>query len=270
MISTFCKAAQVFSDSRYEKAAVRATQDLLKLFSEEGRLVHTRSGSKSIPGFLDDYAYFISALLDLYETTFNIEWLKSALRFTDEGIKRFYDEVQGGFYTTSEEDTKVPSRSKQPLDTSLPSGDGIMLENLLRLAEYTLNTTYRNKVETTLRLYNSQISQYPLSSASFLSTLHRFLSSPVSFVISGKMEWSSTKTMLQTIRQANVENACVAIVEPTVNETYRDFPLLHGKTNPDDTAVVYICESMKCREAIKSISVLKDFLKERVRSNTYT
>ena len=96
-------------------------------------------------GNLDDYAFFISALMDFYETSFDIEYLSQAIKFQDDLIKYFWDNKEGGFYFTAADSEKLLIRKKEIYDGAIPSGNSVSLVNLIRLHKFTGNLGYEEK-----------------------------------------------------------------------------------------------------------------------------
>src|SRR5207244_10308064 len=124
MISAFAKAAQVLDDQRYLAAAQRATAFVLNRMydAESSRLLRRfRDGEAAIHGFLDDYAFMIAALLDLYEADFNPEHIATAMKLTAKMRELFEDPASGGFFSTMTGDSSLVLRMKDDYDGAEPS-----------------------------------------------------------------------------------------------------------------------------------------------------
>ena len=141
MISAFSKAARAFGNSLYKDTAVQAVKFVMtSLTTEEGRLLHRfRNGDAGITGNLDDYAFIISALIDLYETTFDIDLLKTAIELNAHIITHFYDEKNGGFFFTPDYGEELITRNKEIYDGAIPSGNSAAIHNLMKLGRITGN-----------------------------------------------------------------------------------------------------------------------------------
>ncbi|PSQ73035.1 MAG: thioredoxin domain-containing protein, partial [Bacteroidetes bacterium QH_6_64_77] len=105
MVAALATAARVFDDPDYEAAARRTAQFLLDTMRDaEGRLLHRyREGEAGIQATLDDYAFLTWGLLELYETTFESQWLRAAQEHLDASLDRFWDAEGGGFYMTPDD-----------------------------------------------------------------------------------------------------------------------------------------------------------------------
>src|SRR5207249_375099 len=138
MISAYARAAQVLDDSRYLEIATRAANFLRRnLYEQKSKLLYRnyREGRSDIEGFADDYAFVIKALLDLYEASFDIEWLKLAVQLQETQDRLFFDEKNGGYFSTSGKDASVFLRMKDDNDGAEPAASSVAALNLLRLSQ---------------------------------------------------------------------------------------------------------------------------------------
>ena len=103
MLSAFAEAARVLKRDDYREIAERNAEFLLnELMTADGRLYHTwKAGEARINGYLEDYAYLIDGLLELYQTTFDSHWYVAAHELADVMIEHFQAPV--GFYDTSDD-----------------------------------------------------------------------------------------------------------------------------------------------------------------------
>src|SRR5213076_2214695 len=138
MISAYARAAQVLDEPRYLEAATRAARCLrTNLYEEKSKLLfrNYRNGSSDIEGFADDYAFIIQGLLDLYEASFDVEWLKFAMELQQTQDRLFFDEKNGGYFSTSGKDESVFLRIKDDNDGAEPAASSVAALNLLRLSQ---------------------------------------------------------------------------------------------------------------------------------------
>jgi len=145
MIAALARASNVLSEPRYLQAAVTAAGFISERMEEEnGTLYHRYAkGERAIEGFLDDYAFLVWGLVEIYEASFEMEYLQAAVELTNTMISRFWDDEDGGFYFTAKGTENPVSRIKQVYDGALPSGNSVALLNLLRLALLTGDSKYR-------------------------------------------------------------------------------------------------------------------------------
>ncbi|MCC7159519.1 MAG: thioredoxin domain-containing protein, partial [Ignavibacteria bacterium] len=140
MITAFAKASQVFGEAGYLEKAKNSAEFILKtLFKPESNtLLHRfRDGEAKIEGTLEDYAFFIQALIDLYESCFDEKYLDHAIKLTGTMINDFYDNEGGGFFDTSGKDKSILVRTKEDYDSAEPTGNSVAILCLLRLSYIT-------------------------------------------------------------------------------------------------------------------------------------
>ncbi len=148
MISGFIDGFKVTGDQTYLKAAEKAARFILQKM-KDGLLMRVFSkGQGHVNGYSEDYAFFIQALIDLYETTFAIDWLKEADDLNREMIRQFWDEAQGGFFFTGEENERLIARSKHPYDNVIPSSNSVAVFNLMRLGYLTGDESLKTESRT--------------------------------------------------------------------------------------------------------------------------
>ena len=154
MISAFARAGRALGERPYLDTAKGAADFCLReLRDGEGRLLKRwREGKAGLPAHLEDYAFFVQGLLDLYEATFDSSYLKAAGELTDLALEHFEDEEKGGFFLTADDGEKLLVRPKEIYDGAIPSGNSVMALNLLRLSKVTGEQVPRIRKQTLFRL----------------------------------------------------------------------------------------------------------------------
>src|SRR5262249_54825426 len=154
------KASQALCEPKYLEAATRA-----KLFLQthvyqpiSGRLKRRyRAGSADIDGYLDDYTFLIQGLLDLYEASFDVRLLSWAIKLQQTQDRLFWDEKQGGYFTTSGQDRSILMRTREAYDSVEPSPNSVAVMNLLRLWQITGQQSYKDKADKTLSAFGPRL-----------------------------------------------------------------------------------------------------------------
>ncbi|MBI5180324.1 MAG: thioredoxin domain-containing protein, partial [Nitrospirae bacterium] len=264
MIAALAKGGRAFNEPEYIEAAKRAADFILKKMRDaNGRLYHRcRDGEAALSGFLDDYAFFIWGLIELYEATFEASYLKSALEFNNILLNHFWDKNNGGFYLTSDDAEVVLIRKKEIYDGATPSGNSAAMLNLLRLGRMTGNTDLEQKAVQISRYFSKTISQAPHGYTLFMSALNFALGPAYEAVIAGSLHRDDTKAMLDALRRQFMPNA-VILFRPCDEET----PEITGIAKftkdllcMDNRATAYVCSNYNCKmpttDAEKMISLL--------------
>lgn len=162
MISGFARAGRVFPSDKYCQVAVKAAQFILdKLTTKDGRLHRSyRQGPAMTEGFADDYAFFIQGLLDLYEATFDVKWLREAERLQSR-MDELFSDPQGGYYSVPDGCRDILIRMKEDYDGAEPSPNSIAAVNLLRLSEMLKKESYRNQAHKTVMAFAGHLDDAP-------------------------------------------------------------------------------------------------------------
>ena len=239
MISAFAKAAQILDEPRYLLAAQRATGFILtRMFHEPSAtlLRRYRDGDAAIPGFLDDYAFFIGALLDLYEADFDPRHVEMAIRLADKMRELFQDPEQGAFFSTAAGDGNLVLRMKDDYDGAEPSGNAAALLVLLRLAHFTDRADYRAAAERTLRALASKITAQPVAVPQMLVGLDYYLSPKREVVIAGAPD-----EFLRQVRSRFMPRTITLLSNATFFPSAAHMHALDGKPT------AYVCENYTCQ-----------------------
>ncbi len=179
MISAHAKAGLILGDSRYTERAVKAARFILTQLYRGNRLLRSYKDNKAkYNAYLDDYAFLIAALLDLYEATHDIQWLEKAIEMDTVLEKNYEDKKKGGFFMTSNDSDDLIAREKPNHDGALPSGNSVTLLNLLRLAEFTTGESYRKRAEKALMSFSATLTSNPIARSVMLLAVDFFLARP--------------------------------------------------------------------------------------------
>jgi uncharacterized protein YyaL (SSP411 family) len=141
MISAYARGAQVLDPAtagRYLEIATRAAKFLQANLYDPSRKILYRSyrgGRSDIEGFADDYAFVIQGLLDLYEASFDVEWLKFATQLQETQDRLFFDEENGGYFSSGGKEESVFLRMKDDNDGAEPAASSVAALNLIRLSQ---------------------------------------------------------------------------------------------------------------------------------------
>ncbi|MGI9227870.1 MAG: thioredoxin domain-containing protein, partial [Gammaproteobacteria bacterium] len=162
MISAHARAGLILGEQKYIERAVLAAEFIKTYLIEESRLFRSyKDDTHKHNAYLDDYAFYTAATLDLYEATHDIEWLNFAIELDTTLSKYYEDDSNGGFFMTSDDHEKLLVREKPYFDGAEPSGNSVAVLNLLRLYEFTSNDSYRIRAEKALKSANQILAERP-------------------------------------------------------------------------------------------------------------
>ena len=256
MISAFAKAAQAFNNNSYAAAATNAYLFIEKyLTDKDGRLIHRfRERESRLPSHVDDYAFLINSLIDLYETTFEIKYLKRAIELNEILIKEFWDEHNGGFYFTSNKSEKLLTRQKDVYDGAIPSGNSIALFSLIKLARLTANTDLENKASELVKYFSAQILRSPSAFTMFMCGLDFLYSVSTEIIIVSETTDNSFINGIDFIRNFFNPNKVLLVKNDNNSiELARAFPFTADMKLKNNKTTFYVCRNFICNKPVNSV-----------------
>lgn len=231
MIAALSLLYRASRDGKYLQSAVSAQTFLEENLSEGLRLSTSwRDGKASEKGFLDDYGFYVAALMELYHSTLDRAYLEKAERLCGEAVRRFADEKNGGFYLADLDDTELFMNPKESYDGAIPSGNSVMAYNLVRLYQLTGKEEYGELAEKQLRYMSAQAQDYPAGHSMFLLAKLIYDNPPDHIVIALKNRADLEKIKERLPLLANV----IAVSQ------CREYPLIN------DSTTFYICKNHTC------------------------
>lgn len=253
-VSALCKGYQVTGDGRYLDAAIRNAEFVQRELWRDGKLTHAWRQSVHSPGeFLEDYAYYIRALIDLYESdnrSDNNRWLEFAVTLADR-VAQFTD-ADGAFYLRPDKQDDLIYRPREESDSSVPAPGSVMLLNLLKLHRLNEKNEYMEMAQRGLRAISGQLARYPSGMTSALFAVDFYLSRKVEIVIVG--EGAVRDGMLQEIHRRFLPNRVIAIAGTSGGTG----PLFEGRASTDGATRGYVCIDSVC--SLPALTV-EDFAK---------
>ena len=259
MISGLTDGFKITGDETFLKAAKEAAQFILREMKQKGRLMRVyKKGRSHTRGYAEDYAFFIQALIDLYETTLEVSWLAEADDLNRAMVDQFWDGKSGGFFYTGRENERLIAQSKNPYDNAVPSPNSIAVLNLIRLGTLTGDESLKEKAEQTLQLFSGFFSTHPSGFSQMLSGLSFFLE-PEEIGILGQRGDPRTQAMVKEIHLAYLPNRIVSFRDPKKGRERDWFPFLHGKPSVE-IPTVYVCRGFTCLPPATNEEALKKIL----------
>jgi uncharacterized protein YyaL (SSP411 family) len=253
MISALARAAQVLDEPVYERAATNAAAFVRAKHYDARRGILRRSyrdGNASVEGFLDDYAFLIQGLLDLYETSFDAQWLVWAVRLQDKQDEVFWDPALGSYFATPTHDSSVLLRMRDEFDGAEPSANSISAMNLLRLSQMTDNAERKVKAEKSFEAFSARLKTSPDSLSQLMSAVDFGASKPKQIIIAGKANAADTRAMLRAVHERYIPNKFIILADGGASQAQivKWLPLVEYMRPMDGKATAYICEDYVCRK----------------------
>ena len=260
MLSGLAEAIKISPQPVYIEAANRSVEFMFTKMFRDGHLLHTyKDGIAKLLGYLDDYAFLAVGLLDLYEATFDRSHLERAVQLANIMASEFWDDMDGAFFYTGKSHEQLVSRAKPVFDASIPSGNAVATQLLLRLYHLTGNGNYLSRAEKVLRSYYDAMESQPFGFAHMLCALDLYLQKPKEIVVVGKREEPDTAKLIRDIHLFYLPNKTFQLIGPE-EPLEKISPLLRGKTQVEGKPTVYVCHNFTCSQPVTHWDDLKPLL----------
>lgn len=243
-VSAFAEGYRTTGKEIYLETARNTINFIMAELFQDGKLLHVwRNGISKGSADINDYAFLIAALIDMYEITFEDEYLRLADKLTVLMIELFRDKEKGGFFNSAvDEDSMLFHRMKTATDQPVPSGNATALTDLIRLASYRDKPEYHIMAEQLIRTFYDEAIENPFSFSSLLSGVYLFLNGVVEITIAGKRDRADVKDLINKLRASYIPDMVINI---------RD---------DDEKTAVYICRNFTCSEPLNEWKDIKKLL----------
>jgi hypothetical protein len=232
-------------------AAARRAADfaLRSLQDEDGRLhKRWRDGEAALPPVLDDYAFLVWGLVELYQATFETDYLGAARRLADTMLADYWGGEDVGFYLSTADRDDLLVRPRELYDGAIPSGYAVATLDLLLLSRLTGETRYEELADEALRAAAGTVSRSPRGSTQLLIALDFAVGPAHEVVVAGAPGAGSTRAMLDGLARPFLPNVVVHLRPPgEARELVALAPYLEAFTPAGDEATAYVCEQFACQ-----------------------
>jgi hypothetical protein len=266
MIASLAIGARVLNDRQYETAACAAADFILSsLRDDKGNLLHCRrSHEAAVPAFLDDYAFLIWGLIELYQTGFDATYLEAAIDLNDRLLAHFWDDRDGAFFFTSNDHEELLFRKKSIHDGAIPSGNSVSAMNLLRLGRMTGDMQLERKAERIGTAFTGLINQGPSAVAFYLTALDYLMGPSHEIVIAGERNSRAVLAVHEALSRRFLPNKVVILVPDgkDAGAIRRIAPFTEPFRGRKGKAVIHVCTDRTCRAPTTDIDEMIRLLSE--------
>ena len=251
MIAALAKSARAFGADAYRAAAARALAFIEKNLMDGERLrVRFRDGEAAHDGHLDDYAFLAFALIEMYETTFDVSYLERAARLAARMTGLFAGGEAGGFFLTASDGERLIARPKEVYDGALPSGNSVAGYVLHRLFKLTAQEMWRDAAEGQLAFLSGAAKDYPAGHAMALVAVmgEVYPSEELVCVTSGP---GAPAELAGFLKKTVLPNRTVLVKTPENAEVLAGLaPFTREYPIPDGGSAYYLCKEGTCRPPV--------------------
>ncbi|HOA23371.1 MAG TPA: thioredoxin domain-containing protein [Aggregatilineales bacterium] len=258
MINSLAQAGRVLGRDDFTGMAADAANFVLNnLRTPDGYLLRSyKDGQAKIDAYLEDYAFLAEALLELYQTTFDLHWFEAARDIVERMVALFWDD-EAGFFDTAEGQEMLITRPQELMDNAMPSGTSGAIAVLARIGLLAGESGWLERVDRVLERLGPAVQQYATAFSYLASQLDFVISQPKEIAIVGKRGSPDTEAMLDIVRKPYRPNQVVALREPDDERAAEVVPLLAGREQIDGVATAYVCRNFTCQLPVNTPSALR-------------
>ena len=258
MITGFLKGYRVTQQDEFLKAAERCISFIEQKITKNGELLHTyKNGEAKLKAYLDDYAYFINALLDYFEIKPTKKYLDAATSYANYLLEHFWDENEKNFFFTADNHEKLIIRTKNIYDLSLPSGNSVAAGALLRLYHITQDKRF---LEISLKIMESlatMSAENPFGFGQLLNGIYMYLQKPIEITVINKID----KEVCEYITKKFLPEAILVTLSNERDlDTLGQLPFFSGKDYDARKTKVYVCKDFTCSLPLETINEIEKLL----------
>jgi uncharacterized protein YyaL (SSP411 family) len=255
MISGFLSGYKVTGNSSYLENARRAIRFIENNLSNGRRLDRVFNKVSKISGYLDDYAFYVEALINLFSIESKSYYLQRAIEYTNSMIERFWDNETNDFFFTPDDNEKLILRTKNHYDLAIPSGNSVAISNLIKLYYYTQNEDFLSKADKMIRRMSRPASGNPFGFGQLLSAMYLRLKTPLEIAIVKRQDYSELGNYLN---RKFLPNAVTAIVNESDLSELERYPYFKNKPiNNNKKEFAFVCKDFTCSLPLNSIDELE-------------
>ncbi|NLK00081.1 MAG: thioredoxin domain-containing protein [Clostridia bacterium] len=267
MIAALAYNSRVLDEPEYYEAAEKALTFIMKnLRRDDGRLLaRYRDGEAAYLAYVDDYAFLIWGLLELYQTNFDLKHLELALELHRDMMKLFWDTEEGGLYLYGDDAEDLLVRPKELYDGAVPSGNSAAAVNMLRLYHLTGDQSFRESIESQQRFFGNTVNESPLGFTHFLQAVFLDHAGAGEITIVGDKKDDMVKEMLKVINNSYLPELGAVLKKPGKDsgDMHRILPSASQREQIGNKATAHLCRNFSCQKPITDIDELAEKLQSQ-------
>ncbi len=265
MIAALAFAGRVLDDPEYIAAAKRAADFIWSTLRDENGLLmkRYRDGEGGLPAHLDDYAFLVWGMLEIYQADFDPAYLKRALDLNQDMLDTFWDQESGALFFSSADQTDLIHRSKDLYDGAIPSGNSVAALNLIRLGRLTSNPEFEEKAFQIGNFFATQINAVPQGYSQFLTALLFAYGPSYEVVVAGDRNAQDTREMIKRLQGHYSPNTVHIYRPPEAPWLFETIPVLTHQIALNGKATAYVCQNFQCSAPTTDLEKMISLLEKR-------
>lgn len=217
-----------------------------------------RAGEAGIDGYAEDYAFLISGLLDLFQSDPDPQWLSWASTLQRRQDELFWDERDGGWFSTTGRDSTVVLRMKEDYDGAEPTATSVSVNNLLLLSHLIEDPQWPDRIERSLRLFGRRLEQVGRAVPMMAAALSIHLAGIRQVVIVGE---EGADDLERALAVRYLPSTVVLRLTPAGQRDLAGLlPLVASMQPVDGRAAAYVCQQFTCSAPVTTVEALRETL----------
>jgi uncharacterized protein YyaL (SSP411 family) len=257
MISAFAKGYRISGNEKYFNAATNAAKYFSEQFSKYGFIHRTfKNDIPKLNGYLDDYAYLVNSLIDVFEITSDVYFLDMAQKISNYMIEHFWNENEKSFYFTADTHESLIVRPKNYYDLSVPSGNSVAANALLKLHHLVNDKKFLKISKQILELNGTSAAENPFAFGYLLNVMNLYLKHPTEITIIN----SENSEIVNSLYKKFIPEGIIIQIKDKENlELLSKYSFFEGKEFSDKTNVT-ICKNFTCSLPLSELSKIEEIL----------
>ena len=258
MISAFAKGYRISGQESFLDAAKNCIKFIEEKLTINGNLLRTyKDGQAKLKAYLDDYAYFVNALLDVFEVDPSAKYIQLALKHANYLIEHFWDPKENTFFFTADDHEKLIIRTKNIYDLSLPSGNSIAAHAFLKLYHFTQDKKFLDVSTKIMESLSMMAAENPFGFGQLLNTMYLYIQKPIEITMLN----TNNSEIYDAITKKFIPESIQVIIskEEYLNEL-KKYHYFSGKEFDKNKTTVYICKDYTCSLPLHSMSEIEKLL----------
>lgn len=257
MITAFAKGYRISGNEKYRNAAVNAAKYFSAQFSKHGFIHRTfKNDVPKLNGYLDDYAYLTNSLVDVFEITSDVYFLEMAQKIANYMIEHFWNEDEKSFFFTADNHESLIVRPKNYYDLSVPSGNSVASNALLKLYHLTHDEKFLKISEKILESNGTSAAENPFAFGYLLNVMNLYLNSPTEITI---VNTENSEIVHSLYKRFIPEGIIIPIDDNDKMTSLLKYPFFEGKEFSDKTSVM-ICKNFSCSLPMSELAQIEENL----------
>jgi uncharacterized protein YyaL (SSP411 family) len=258
MISAFVKGFRISGQTRFLQAAENCVKFIQEKLRKNGKLLRTYKDKQAkLKAYLDDYAYFTNALLDLFEANPDKKYLELAIYYAYYLLEHFWDENEKNFFFTADNHEQLIIRTKNIFDLSLPSGNSVAANAFLRLYHLTQNNRYFDVSVKIMESLSTMAAENPFGFGQLLITMYLYLQKPIEITL---LNEENREIYENLTKRFLPESILVTIPKEEYLKDLRNYSFFAGKEYDKTRTKVFVCKNLTCSLPLYSLSKIEKLL----------